>query len=150
VQFYLIAMSSGAFPDDTFLGLGEAISPIEALLNARQSQMHNILNLADRKLGLVNFLTDGKGEPPIHRLQTVYITEPIVPLPLGWRLLKAGDFQIDRQMGQISHCQPGDGFEQKSKIWAFTSANCVQLLFYHQLRGDDLGSALRAAQHRIR
>ena len=41
VRFLLLAMSSGAYPDDTFLGLGEALSPIQALLNARQSQTYN-------------------------------------------------------------------------------------------------------------
>ena len=75
-----------------------------------------------------------KEQPAIHRLQRVYIADPIIPLPLGWRLSKAGSFQIDRQMGQISHCQPDDHFEQGSKTPGFTSADCVQLLVYHQLR----------------
>jgi hypothetical protein len=142
VEFHLIAMTAAGFPtEDNYLGLGELISPIMSLLNARRAQTNTTVDLADRKLGPID---PGKGSiSAVRRLQRVELKNMLTPLPLGWRLSLATNFQILLQVGIVNHCHPNAAFEQTEPFGS--TADCVKLFIDHQLRGDDLGIAADAA-----
>ncbi len=150
VEFHLIVMTSGGFSTQTFFGFGEFFAPIQSLLNTRHARTYATIDLADRQLGSVSAPEkDGATMPlPIRRLQRVELNDLLTPLPLGWRLSRASVFQIDRQTGLLGHCDPDEKFQQKPRIRAFTSADCVKELIYHQLRGDDIRKSLQAAQRK--
>jgi hypothetical protein len=144
VEFHLLAMTLAGFPaEDRFLGLGELLSPVMSLLNARSARTNTTVGLAERKLGTIAAAGNASA-PDVRRLQKVELRNMLTPLPLGWRISRSTDFQILLQSGIVSHCHPNAAFEQTERFGS--TADCVKLLIFHQLRGDDLGVAAEAAR----
>jgi hypothetical protein len=147
VEFHLIAMTVSGFPEENhFLGLGELISPVMSLLNARSARTNTTVGLAERKLGVID--AAGKEDAlPVRRLQKVELKNMLTPLPLGWRISLSTDFQILLQSGIVKHCHPNAAFEQTERFGS--TADCVKPLIYHQLSGDDLRLVADTARKRF-
>jgi hypothetical protein len=147
VRFYLIVLTSGEYSKGSSGAFSEAISPVVALLNSKTARTYSTVDLATRDLGVVQ--PGAKGMiGRINKVQKVDFGEYVIPLPLGWRLSKVSATEIFFLTGRVAHCVPDESFAQTSKIKGFGSADCVQLLILHQLRGDDLDAALEQAQAR--
>ncbi|MCJ9701752.1 MULTISPECIES: hypothetical protein [unclassified Bradyrhizobium] len=115
------------------------------LFNSRTARTYSTVDLATRDLGVIKRdATDARAR--ISRVQRVNFGDYVIPLPLGWRLSKMSASEIFFLTGRAAHCAPDDNFVQTSKITGFGPGDCVQRLILHQLRGDDLGTALREAQ----
>jgi hypothetical protein len=146
-RFHLIVLTSGEYSGSSSDAFSEATSPVVALFNTRTARTYSTVDLATRDLGVVQ--PDAKGVlGRINRVQKVDFGEYVIPLPLGWRLSKMSATEIFFLTGRVAHCVPDENFAQTSKIKGFGSADCVQLLILHELRGDDLDTALQQAQAR--
>ena len=146
-RFHLIVLTSGIYANGSSDAFSEAIAPVAALLNSRTARTYSTVELATRDLGAVE--PDAKGAlGQINKLQKVDFAEYVIPLPLVWRLSKVSAAEIFFLTGRVGHCVPDKHFEQTSKIKGFGTADCVQRLILHQLRGDDLDTALEDAQAR--
>ena len=152
VEFHLVAMTAAGFPpEDRFRGLGELISPIMSLLNARRAHDNTAIDLAGRKLGTISDTKSSDAKSPAaQRLQKIELKDMLTPLPLGWQLSRASAFQILMQVGLERHCLPNAAFEQSGQPRVVGSTgDCAKLLIDHQLRGDDLQAAAEAARKRF-
>jgi Patatin-like phospholipase len=146
-RFYLIVLTSGDYSKGSSDAFSEAISPVVALFNSRTARTYSTVDLATRDLGVVR--PGAKGVlGRISRVQRADFGEYVIPLPLGWRLSKMSATEIFFLTGRVAHCAADENFVQTSKIKGFGPVDCVQLLILHQLRGDDLGAALKQAQAR--
>jgi hypothetical protein len=146
-RFYLIALTSGIYGNSSSGAFSEAMSPVVALLNTRTARTYSTVDLAARDLGVA----EPNGQSVlgrINRVQKVDFGDYVIPLPLGWRLSKMSATEIFFLTGRVGHCVPDKNFVQTSGVKGFGSADCVQLLILHQLRGDDLNVALEQAQAR--
>lgn len=144
-RFHLIVLTSGEYSKGSSSAFSEAVSPVVALFNSRTARTYSTVDLATRDLGVIKRdATDARAR--ISRVQRVDFGDYVIPLPLGWRLSKMSASEIFFLTGRAAHCAPDDNFVQTSKITGFGPGDCVQRLILHQLRGDDLGTALREAQ----
>jgi len=146
-RFHLIVLTSGKYSQGSSDAFSEAVSPVVALFNSRTARTYSTVDLATRDLGVIKrdaSADDALGR--ISRVQRVDFADYVIPLPLGWRLSKMSATEIFFLTGRPAHCVPNENFVQKSKVPGFGPGDCVQLLILHQLRGDDLGAALKDAQ----
>ncbi len=154
VDFFLLATTSGDFTKRSFYGLGEAFEPVRSLLNSRTARRFNTIEWAKQRLGSTTVAVPANSQQvskiEIRRFQSVELDNFLSPLPLGWRLAFPSVYQIDRRTGLMKNCDVTPSFTQGSQIAAFSTADCVKLLVYHQLRGDDLGQAYLDAKARLR
>lgn len=149
VDINLIVLTTGGYAVQKFFGFGEALSPIQSLLNARRANTFVTVRRANHLLELTERmgskpLADGWKEPS--RLRTVDVSDFIFRLPLGWRLSQSTTNLIEMQSGHGGHCVPDDGFKQSFQSFSYFSADCTQRLIYHELAGDNL----REAAERLR
>jgi hypothetical protein len=146
-RFYLVVLTSGEYNDGSSDAFSEAVSPVVALFNSRTARTYSTVDLATRDLGVAQ--PDAKGVlKRLNKVQRVDFGDYVIPLPLGWRLSKMSATEIFFLTGRVGHCVPDENFAQTSKIKGFGSADCVQRLILHQLRGDDLDTALGEARAR--
>lgn len=144
-RFNLIVLTSGKYSKGNSDAFSEAISPVVALFNSRTARTYSTVDLATRDLGVIDRnAKDVRGR--ISRVQRVDFGDYVIPLPLGWRLSKMSATEIFFLTGRPAHCVPDENFVQTSIVTGFGPGDCVQRLILHQLRGDDLGTALREAQ----
>ncbi|WP_143278655.1 patatin-like phospholipase family protein [Bradyrhizobium sp. Y36] len=144
-RFHLIVLTSGKYSEGSSSAFSEAVSPVVALFNSRTARTYSTVDLATRDLGVIKRdATDVRAR--ISRVQRADFGDYVIPLPLGWRLSKMSASEIFFLTGRAAHCVPDEDFLQKSKVTGFGPGDCVQRLILHQLRGDDLDTALRDAQ----
>ncbi|WP_445218142.1 patatin-like phospholipase family protein [Bradyrhizobium sp. Pa8] len=144
-RFYLIVLTSGEYSKGSSDAFSEAVSPVIALFNSRTARTYSTVDLATRDLGVIERgAKNVRGR--ISRVQKADFGEYVIPLPLGWRLSKMSATEIFFLTGRVGHCAPNDNFAQTSDVKGFGPVDCVQLLILHQLRGDDLDTALKQAQ----
>jgi hypothetical protein len=149
VDINLIVLTTGGYAVQKFFGFGEALSPIQSLLNARKANTLVTVRRANHLLELTarmesKPLADGWKAPS--RLRTVDVSDFIFRLPLGWRLSQSTTNLIQMQSGHGGHCVPDDGFKQSAQVFSYFSADCTQRLIHHELAGDNL----REAAERLR
>jgi hypothetical protein len=155
VDINLIVLSTGSYADQRFFGFGEALSPIEALLNTRSAETFLTIDRASDLLGSLS-LAGGKDRASdglaVPRLRRIHVGDFVFRLPLGWRLSKSTSQLIEMQSGHGTHCVPDDKFSQSTHALSYFEGDCVQSLIYHELSGDSLQDAatkLRAARQRL-
>lgn len=100
IDIQLIVLTRSHYSQETFLGI-EALTPVEAMLNARSARGHTAIRQAERELVRSG---DAAGRPSVQKINLVNMG---YPPPLGWRLSKITGFLIEAQNGKRSECVLG-------------------------------------------
>jgi hypothetical protein len=150
VEISLIVLTTGSHAVQKFFGFGEALSPIQSLLNARGASTSLTIRRASNLLDSSSRADTGEqglAGVSIERLLRVHVDDFVFPLPLGWRLSSKTAQLIEMQSGHSTHCVPDDRFKQSTDVpLSYFDGDCVQSLIYHELAGHDVPEALRAAK----
>jgi hypothetical protein len=150
VEINLIVLTTDTHAVQKFFGLGEALSPIESLLNARGASTSLTIRRASNLLDSGSRADTGEqgvGGVSVERVLRVHVDDFVFQLPLGWRLSHTTEQLIEKQSGHRTHCVPDDQFKQSADAPpSYFDGDCVQSLIYHELAGDDLPEVLRAAK----
>lgn len=121
-DIHLIALTTGDYAQRSAYGLGELLEPLRSLVSSQSSRGKIAVESAKEILG-------NSGSFP--RVHEVSFRNPIYTVPLGWRLSTQTQDIIGLQNGRHWDCDPDLKFRQTSV--AFSTADCVQLLIFHQL-----------------
>ncbi len=101
ISIRLIVLTRGGFPTQEFFGLSDLISPVLALLSARESRAPLVIDQAAR-LFREQALTPSQ---PATSLSKVELLDLYYPLPLGWRLSALSTILIQAQNGIPARCK---------------------------------------------
>jgi hypothetical protein len=125
IRINLIALTSGGYPQQEFYGLGEAMSPIGALLSTRTARSYITIAAAERELNRAG--ENGPTASAWPRLRKVVLKDMDYPPPLGWRLSSITMLLIEAQNGIASECEVSGG-NPKLKPGRFDSDCLLQSL----------------------
>jgi len=131
IQLHLIVLTRGGYPQQTFFGLNEAISPVQALLNTRTSRAYITIAEADRELGEPGVV----GSPALARrpssMKKISLRDMDYSPPLGWRLSSITLLLILAQNGFPGECpEKWDPSQPKPRQY---DADCLLDEVVHQL-----------------
>ncbi len=131
IQIHLIVLTRGGYPQQTFFGLGEPISPVQALLNTRTSRAYITIAQADRELGTVDLANAPTTVPRSSNMNKISLRDMDYSPPLGWRLSSITLLLILAQNGFPGECaaQP-DPKQPKPRQY---DADCLLEEVTHQL-----------------
>jgi hypothetical protein len=150
VEINLIVLTTGSHAVQKFFGFGEALSPIESLLNARGASTSLTIRRASNLLGSNSRADTGEqsaASVSVERLRRVHVDDFVFQLPLGWRLSRSTAQLIEMQSGHSMHCVPDDRFKESADAPpSYFDGDCVQSLIYHELTGDDVLRAAKSAR----
>jgi hypothetical protein len=97
IGIHLIVLTRGDYPQQTFFGLSEPVSPMQALLNTRTSRAYITIAGAAREL-------DDASASPLTHMHKVYLRDMDYSPPLGWRLSTVTRLLILAQNGFPGEC----------------------------------------------
>jgi hypothetical protein len=123
IRIRLIVLISGTYPDQTFYGLGEAISPVQTLLQTRTSRAY--ITIADAERVLHAPLPPPAEKAVEHHLQKVTLQNLGYELPLGWRLSPILIMLIRAQNGMPGHCRPKPPGSGRAGRFDVDDADCL-------------------------
>jgi hypothetical protein len=103
ISIHLIVLTRGDYPQQTFFGLGEPVSPMQALLNTRTSRAYITIAGAERELKDAGAAVNAHGGPSTH-VHKVYLRDMDYSPPLGWRLSTVTLLLILAQNGFPGEC----------------------------------------------
>ena len=138
IRIRLIVLTRGGYPSQTFYGLGEAISPIQALLNTQTSRAFITIAEAERQLNVVApTRTQAQAQLAARRLHKINLLDLGYPPPLGWQLSPITMFLIKAQNGITGACKPaaGSADRRQGRFRSDADGDCLLQDIAHELKG---------------
>jgi hypothetical protein len=100
VQFFLLSLTGGNYPEQRFYGLAELLSPVVTMLSTRTARGNISVAQAERELAKRD--NDDSNFPTI--FQRISLKNLGYTLPLGWRLSTVSGILIKAQAGYADRC----------------------------------------------
>jgi hypothetical protein len=123
LQVNLIILTSDGFTSSGLLGVGEALGPIQTMLNTRKARA--AIEIARAKVELSAMSSDRVQYKPME----VKLSGLGYPLPLGWRLSTTTRYLIELQNGLRSRCESDPNLDSTGDI----STDCIKKILFKQL-----------------
>ena len=138
IRIRLIVLTRGGYPSQTFYGLGETVSPIQALLNTQTSRAFITIAEAERLLNAAVPPQRETAQLLPRRLHKIILRDLDYPPPLGWYLSPITTLLIRAQNGVADACKPvTDGSQsRRGRFLSDADADCLLNDVTRELKGE--------------